>query len=212
MKTLTRLLLLSLVLMTAACTAPDKPTVSLYLAVERGDIEQLERHIHWGSDVNAMLPNGKPPLAVAAEKGRFVMVRTLLRHGAEIDAPTNDGDSALDLAVLNGRIQVAELLLERGANLDPSLLLLRAAQVGVADRDVVRFLVSRGADTEVRADDGSTPLIIAVRQDNHRLATHLVNQGADVDATTADGHSALSLARELGFPQMVNLLERQGAR
>ncbi len=53
----------------------------------------------------------------------------------------------------------------------------------MTDRDTVRFLLERGADTEQRNSDGDTALLIAIRQDNHRLATHLVNQGADVNVS-----------------------------
>jgi ankyrin repeat protein len=205
-------LLFAAVALLAGCSDPDRPTVPLYLAMQRGDIDQLDRHIFWGADVNSMMPNGKYPLHMAAEKGRLVMVRTLLEHGADIDSRTESGDSALALAILAGRTQVAEVLLAQGAALDPSALLLKAAQQGVTDRDTVRFLIDRGADTEYRSPDGDTALLIAIRQDNHRLATHLVNQGADVNVTTGDGESALALARELRLPELISLLERQGAR
>jgi ankyrin repeat protein len=54
--------------------------------------------------------------------------------------------------------------------------------------------------------------MVAIRQDNHRLATHLVNQGADVNVLGKDGRSALAVARELQFGELISLLERQGAR
>ena len=196
----------------AACSEPDRPSVALYLAIQRGDLDQLERHIHWGTDINTLLPSGQYPRHTAAEKGRIIMVKTLLKHGAEIDAVTADGDSALDLAILSGRTQIAEVLLDRGAQLDASSLLLKAASLGVTDRDIVRFLTERGADLEKRNSAGDTPLLIAIRQDNHRLATQLVNTGADVDVVAADGRSALALARELQLPELVSLLQRQGAR
>lgn len=201
-----------LALLVAACSEPDRPKVTLYLAVQRGDLEQLERHIYWGTDIDAQLPNGKLPLHIAAEKGRFSMVRTLLKHDADINAKSADGDTALDLAILTGRTQVAEMLIAEGATLDPSTLLLRAAEIGVTDRDIVRFLVERGADTAVRNAAGDTALLIAIRQDNHRLATHLVNQGADVNVAASDGQSALALARSLGVGELIALLERSGAR
>jgi len=141
-----------------------------------------------------------------------VMVRTLLKHGAEINSTSSDGDTPVELAVLNGRTQIAELMLEQGASLDASRLLLKAARAGVMDRDTVRFLIGLGADTESRNDAGDTPLLIAIRQDNHRLATHLVNQGADVNVKTRDGQSALTLARASNFPELISLLSRQGAR
>jgi len=203
--------LCAVVLLLPACSDPDRPSISLYLAVQRGDLDQLERHIFWDSDINNRLPNGLYPLHVAAEKGRIIMVRTLLRHGASIDQASAGGDTALDLAILNGRTQIAEVLLDEGAALAPSALLLKAARAGVTDRDTVRLLIELGADTEFTDAAGDTPLMVAIRQDNHRLVTHLVNEGADVNARGSDGQTALSVARELGFGELISLLERQGA-
>lgn len=195
-----------------ACSEPDRPSIALFLAVERGDLDQLERHLYWGADINKALPNGRYPLQIAAEKGRIVMVRTLLKHGAKVDQASQDGMTAVDLAILSGRTRLAELLMAKGATLDPSKLLLKAATQGVTDRDTVRFLTARGANIEQRNEQGDTALIIAIRQDNHRLATHLVNSGADVNVTAADGQSALSLATALKVPELISLLQRQGAR
>ena len=36
--------LVLIVLALVGCTAPDKPSVSLYLAVQRGDLEQVEQN------------------------------------------------------------------------------------------------------------------------------------------------------------------------
>lgn len=44
-------------LLLAACSEPDKPTIALNLAVERGDINQIERHVQTGSDINR--PNNR---------------------------------------------------------------------------------------------------------------------------------------------------------
>ena len=211
-KLLLTALLMSLLLVTTGCSEPDRPSISLYLAVQRGDLDQLERHIFWESDINAQLPNGLYPLHVAAEKGRIILVRTLLEHGAAIDQTSQQGDTPLELAILNGRTQIAEVLLAEGATLDASALLLKGARAGITDRDTVRFLIERGADTEFRDDTGDTSLMVAIRQDNHRLATHLVNQGADVNVLGKDGRSALAVARELQFGELISLLERQGAR
>jgi len=206
------LLLATVLGLLAGCSEPDRPSVTLYLAVQRGDLDQLERHIFWDSDINAALPNGQYPLHVAAEKGRIIMVKTLLKHGADLNRETAAGDTPLDLAILAGRTQIAEVLLAAGAKIDASALLLKGAKAGMTDRDSLRVLLELGADTEQRDAAGDTPLLIAIRQDNHRLATHLVNRGADVNVQTVDGKSALTLARELKTPELVSLLERFGAR
>lgn len=203
---------LLVLVLTGACSEPDRPSITLFLAVQRGDLDQLERHIHWGTDIDAVLPNGQYPLHVATEKGRIILVKTLLKHGAGIDRLTSNGESALELAVLSGRIEIAEILLAKGATLDPSQLMLRAANAGLTDRDSLRFLLERGADLAQRDENGDTPLLIAIRQDNHRLATHLVNAGADVNVKTRDGESALALARSIKAPELVSLLQRFGAQ
>lgn len=210
-RTLAAICTLMLALATG-CSEPDRPSISLFLAVQRGDLNQLERHIHWGSDIDVVQPNGLYPLHVAAEKGRIVLVETLLDHGATLDQTTADGDSPLDLAILAGRTQIADLLLEHGADLKPTALLLKAAAASVTDRDIVRFLIAQGADTEQRNGNGDTPLLIAIRGNNHRLAAHLVQQGADVNVQDAQGESALVLAGRLGEQNLLSLLRRQGAR
>lgn len=201
-----------LLALATGCGEPDRPSISLFLAVQRGDLNQLERHIYWGSDIDVVQPNGLYPLHIAAEKGRIILVRTLLDHGVTLDRTTATGDSALDLAVLAGRTQIADLLLARGAELKPTVLLLKAATAGVTDRDIIRFLIEHGADTEQRDPNGDTPLLIAIRNNNHRLAAHLVQQGADVNVQDAQGESALVLAGRLGEQDLLSLLRRQGAR
>ena len=76
------LLTLVFALSLVACDSSDKPTLAFYLAVERGDIDQIQRHIDWGADINQLNPDGRRPLHVAAAKGSMVVTRLLVRHGA----------------------------------------------------------------------------------------------------------------------------------
>ena len=204
------LLLLYLVLL-GACSAPDKPTVTLYLAMQRGDIEQIERHIRWGSDMNRLNRDGFTPLQVAVMNGRTAIVRLLLRHGVEIDKPDKDGHTALYHAILGGQTIIADLLRKAGARMDATPWLLDAARKGVRKRETIDYLVRHGADTEAHDENGDTPLLIAIRQGNHKLAKHLVNAGADVTVRDADGKTALQIANSLGLRDIALLLRRNGA-
>lgn len=206
-----KLIILTLTLLLAACGEPDHPSIPLYLALQRGDIDQLERHMYWGTDMEALNPDGQRPLHVASAKGNVVMARKLLEHGVKVDAKNKAGDTALQIALLAGRTQVADVLLAHGASLDADALLLRAARQGTPDRDVVRYLVEHGADTEARDPAGDTALLIAVRNGNLRLARHLVDNGADVNVRDADGQSALHLAVQRQEPEVASLLRRYGA-
>lgn len=198
-------------LLLGGCAEPDKPTISWFLAVQRGDIDQVERHIHWGSDINEVFPSGRTALHDAAEKGRMILIELLLKNQAEVDKLDVAGHSPLDVAVLNGRTQAAEILIKAGAAYDPSRQLLMAARQGVEDRDVVRFLKANGANLDTTDENGNTALMIATSLNNHRLVTHLVEQGADVNLRNRGGKSALHIARQIGATQISHQLERNGA-
>lgn len=194
-----------------ACSAPDRPTIPLFLAMQRGDIDQVERHLYWGADINEPFPNGSYPIDYAAAQGQVVMLQLLLKHGADTSVETPDGRTALQLALLAGRTRTAEVLLKAGAKMDPSALLLQVAKANISDRDVVRFLTRHGADINATDGAGNTALIIATRLGNHRLVHHLIEQGANVALRNHQDQTALDIARRQGARNIARFLEQNGA-
>ena len=184
-----------LTLLLGACGQVEKPSISPYLASQRGDIEQIERHIKWGSDINALDKDGESPLHVSARKGRIAITRLLIRHDADINLPDSHGHTPIYYAILSGRTRLADVLLKQGANIDPDSMLLDAAHSGIPDRDAVAYLTAQGANLEIKDPQGDTPLIIAIRGGNHRLARHLITQGANVNAVDAKGQAVLKLSK-----------------
>jgi len=204
-------MIMALMTIVTACSDPDQPSISLYLAVQRGDIDQIQRHIHWGADINEVDPDGYRPLHVAAAMGEIIIVKLLLKHGAEVNSPDNSGHTPIQVALLSGRTQLADLLLKHGATLDVSGLLLEVAHKGMTDRDVISWLILHGADTEQRDGQGDTALLIAVSQNNHRLARHLLNHNINVNVKNAAGLSALQIAEAQKGQDTAKLLRRYGA-
>ena len=196
--------------MLGACSKPDQPTVNLYLTLERGDLDQLKRHIAWGTDVLSPLPDGRTPLQIVAADGREVFVDLLLKAGADPEARGADGHTAMETALINGRVQVATLLAPRGKPIDANALLLVLAQHGTRDRYALAFLLQRGADLNAQGPDGDTPLLIAVRRNDRVFVRHLLDRGADPFVTDARGKSALAVAEELGHEDVARLLRNQG--
>jgi ankyrin repeat protein len=217
MKSSTTLALLLLLLLPTACGRPQPPTVNLYRAVQVGDLEQIKRHIRWGTDLNQPDPTGDLPLHVAARAGQVSIVRELARNGATLEAPNAAGQTPLDLALTHGKTQVAALLLDQGARLEPQTALLALVASGGSDRDTFDFLIRRGADPNRPDPEGETPLHLAIRHGHLEAVRRLLRRGADVNRPDSNGLTPLALAQaqDPRAPQtqdMVATLRQYGAR
>ncbi len=195
----------------AGCSDPDHPTISLYLALQRGDIDQIERHIFWKTDINKLEPNGQTPLHIAAKQGQQIIIKLLLKHGADINSKDSKGKSPLYAAIMSGRTQAADLLIRSGARFNPDLLLEESVRNNISDRDVIGFLLLKGANINQVTSDGLTPLLEAIKQDNRVLVKHLIANGADVNQADASGITPLQLANQTKDDSIIRLLKTNGA-
>ncbi|MBF0255923.1 MAG: ankyrin repeat domain-containing protein [Gammaproteobacteria bacterium] len=207
-----RLWLLCLLLVLTACSGPkEKPSISLYLAIQRGDLNQIERHIAWNADLNAPLPDGLPPLHMAAAAGRVAISRLLIERGADANGLDTQSKTPLYRALERGRTQVAEQLLKQGAKLDAAELLRQLLQAQTLDRDVVAFLQNQGANLN-QLHQGRSLLGDAIRLNNLQLCKLLIRAGADVNLAETTGTSPLQLATASGNADIIRLLQQQGAK
>lgn len=204
-------LFLLMALLLSACGQPDKPDTSLHLALENRDINQIERHIYWGSDLTQTTPAGLTPLHIAAKKGHIIAVGLLLDKKVPIDAETPDGHTPLFFAIMEGKTQIADLLLERGAKIEADQLLVDAAQHNVTDRDIISYLIKRGASTDYADAAGNTALMIAVQKDNHRLVRRLIKAGPKINHQNKQNENALLIAKQRGSTEIQQILIRNGA-
>src|SRR5919197_958871 len=100
MLTIGIMVILSLAL--SACGEPERPTISIHRAAETGDMDQLKRHIHWGTDVNVQDSEGGTPLHWAALNGHVDVAELLIAKGAEVSAKNQDGITPLYVAAQKG--------------------------------------------------------------------------------------------------------------
>jgi ankyrin repeat protein len=213
-------LLLTLLLLAAlltGCREPPAPTISLYRAVQVGDLDQIKRHIRWGTDLNQADADGDLPLHVAARAGQVSIARELAQNGASLNARNGLGQTPMDLALAHGKTKVAELLLGFGVTLDPQAALLSLVRAGVSDRDAFDFLIRRGADTNRADTEGVAPLHLAVKLGHLETARRLLQRGADVNRPDGAGRTPLALALVLdpgtsAAKDILATLQQYGAR
>jgi uncharacterized protein len=113
-------------------------------AVRRGHIEELQRLLAAGSDIDARDRHGQTALMRAARHGHCQMVEWLIERGAARNHTAKYGLSALMLAVIIGHIDVVRKLTDAGADLN----LKGTGAPGFASRTALDLAVARG-DLEI---------------------------------------------------------------
>ncbi|MGV8118157.1 MAG: ankyrin repeat domain-containing protein [Candidatus Xenobiia bacterium LiM19] len=146
-----------------------------------------------GARLNARDTYGQTPLHIAAYVGNAPLVEMLIKKGSQVNSPDKNGRTPLHLAAWGNHLEVMKLLLSAGASpvtLDKQgftplhLTVSRRKDTSNA----IKELISHGADINVRAKSGETPLF-CVR--NIESAETLISSGADVKAKDNEGRTAL---------------------
>ncbi len=198
-------------LLSAGCGKPPEPTLNLYRAIQDGNLNQIQRHLYWGTDLNQRDPAGDTPLHVAARQGEVVIAATLLDGGADPELLDRQGRPPLFVALRGGKTEVAQLLTRHGAKGDPQTLLFALVRDGLSDRDSLAHLQRLGANLNAQDEAGTRPLHLAAAQGNLLLCKRLIALGAEVSLPDAQGKTALQIATEGGQTYIQELLLRYGA-
>ncbi len=92
--------------------------------------------------------------------------------------------------------------------MDNAFPLFVAAENGRTE--VVRVLIERGADVDLRTAYGATALYIACQEGHTEIVNFLLAKGADVTAQTEAGWNALIVASYMGWDEVVRALVKKG--
>lgn len=223
-------------------------TTPLLFAARQGDIESAKVLIEAGAKVNETAADGSTALVIAMHSGHGEFASFLLDRGADPNAD-GAGYSALHAAVLRDDVSVVKALLAHKA--DPNKpfvkatpirrngpdVFLPASLVGAtpfllaakyASAEMMRAMMSSGADVHVSTKDGTTPLIAAAGADregrggksagavpeaqSREVVQLLIQLGADVNAVNAAGDTAVHLAAAKSSNNVIQLLADAGAK
>jgi hypothetical protein len=164
-------------------------------AFRRGDLDALRAAV----DDPAVVPNGRMPIGIgsclvfAIYHSPLAFIRTLLEMGADPNGPADDGFPPL----------IAALSCTRAAPGRPPRTDLD---------EIIRLLLSFGADVNQRGINDYTPLHMAVAERNALAVLRLLEHGADADLRTRidECETPLEMARSAALTDIAALLERKG--
>ena len=87
-------------------------------AAGEGRLEEVQRLINEGADVNAKLKDGYTALMGASWAGNLEVMKILIEKRVDVNAKNTNGLTALMFASATGNLEVVKLLLEKGADVN----------------------------------------------------------------------------------------------
>lgn len=148
-------------------------------------------------------------------------VKRLVNSGFDVKTKNERGETALHVAVQHGNLEIVRFLLEKGAKVSVKDKQKRAPLAMIFDsfgdddkaaaREIIRLLVSNGANIDVRNDDDgdATLLMSAAEDDDVEAVRFLLELGANPNLKDEDGETAM---RKTDSDEIRRLLKRYGAR
>ena len=102
---------------------------------------------------------------------------------------------SIQRAAKNGDIEGIQRYLDSGVSVDKQGFITREAALHLASRaghlHVVKFLVEKGANMNIKNKGGANPIHIATWDNHEEIVRFLVESGADVDARNSWGQTPL---------------------
>jgi len=144
-------------------------------------------------------------------------VLTLSLGGGSLAAAQQTAGQEFSTAIDRGDIVAVKQLVEDGADPDSPIAygenkvtpLVKAS--GRGKRDIVRFLLSKGAKVNERTTNGDTALLDAVKGGYEDVVAVLLAAGADIRARDGSGNTAFSLAAFGAHLEIADALIAKGA-
>ena len=155
--------------------------------------------IEAGADYDAMNTNEITPLHLAAKNGDLVFARMLADSGADVNAGNAPRGRPLHYAITTvNETSVPYPMFSNMASpwVVPSNARLVTNPNSYRDLEMVRVLISLGADVNAVNSSGYSPLHRAAVLGTTAIVEELLKAGADVNLKTDDGETALVYAEK----------------
>jgi len=211
---------------------------SFFRAIKSGNLEEVQHLLSLDPEQINAKENGIGPVLVAAynrkmEVANFLtekagilnifeasamgrnnqIMQHLARDHELVNAYAEDGFQPLGLASFFGQYETVRLLVQSGALLNStSKNILNASPLQSAaatgEKNIVLYLLEKGADPNIRENSGYTPLHAAAQNGDVDIIRALLYNGADLHAVGDDGKKPVDFAIERNHEEATRLLKQ----
>ena len=178
-----------------------------FLALDRGNVQQVQQLLLRGFDPNSVNPKGEYALVAALRQSSWEVAKLLIANPAtQVELRTVKDESPLMLAAIKGQLEICRQLIARNADVNkPGWTALHYAASG-GKADVVQLLLDHYAYIDAESPNGSTPLMMAAMYGTTDTVKVLLAAGADPALKNSQGLSALDFAKRAGRQDAVALI------
>ena len=193
---------------------PMKPFFAAWLQLHDKDTHPPLKHHLSQFAVPLLQRLAAAPLYYAALCGFYDLAEHLtLNHPEQVNAIGGYYVSPLAAALGAGHFKVAQLLCQHGADVNVRGYRRRTLLCDASDgrREIIEWLLHRGADPNIEGRNGWTPLHFAASRGRTKIAEILLRYGAVVNVQNNDYEIPLHLASKRGHVDLTRLLLEHGA-
>eukprot|EP01102_Stenamoeba_stenopodia_P011152 TRINITY_DN3415_c0_g1_i1.p1 TRINITY_DN3415_c0_g1~~TRINITY_DN3415_c0_g1_i1.p1 ORF type:complete len:754 (+),score=141.18 TRINITY_DN3415_c0_g1_i1:252-2513(+) len=181
--------------------SPTHKSTPIYAAAFSGHHRIVRMLANAKADMNAIRAlDGSTPFWIAVRKGHYEAAKTLVELGANLECIKSDGIDAPYAAVKMGYVKIMELILQH-MKLDLNALVVGGSTlfyVAAYEKhlDMMKFLWKKGANPDVRNEDGTTATYIAAYYGDVSMLKFLKEIGADFNIQRNDKMAPLAVAMQ----------------
>jgi uncharacterized protein len=177
----------------------------LIISAENGELNRVRALLEKGADVNARSDGGHTALMLAAAAGHLEIVKALLNAGADANIrgiSFHSGEFLTLMAAMDpcnkDWLEILDAMIAAGAEVNPKGAFSKSPltyAITRYDLVLVKTLLARGADANLKSRRGTTPLMTAIMSKGPtvEVVKLLLAAGADPNARNNKGETALSM-------------------
>jgi len=192
----------------------DYTEKTFFECIDTDDLPAVQLFLASGMNPNIRGEYNKTPLHIAARKNRYSSAELLIKNGAKVNTKDSYGVTPLEDALNDYGSETARILINKGADVHlknkPQPFLVKASELGYTD--IVKMLISKKVNVNVKDYRGYTPLCIAAGNGHAEIVKLILAADADVNIGSGHGYTPLYTAAEKGYTEIARILVMKGAK